>query len=262
MAGKATPSTALAVVDPQKYPVLSGEGDGGDITEIIAENFGDDGISPFDLDRVAMPAGGGTTWEVPSLDGELALKTLEGVIVAWTKPRVFWEVSLDDQEGDAQPPDCSSDDGEYGDGQYGRGSELHPSGDCASCPMNQWGSASGDRKGKGCKETRLLFMLLEDGLLPVTVSLPPTSIQPLRKYFLRLASGRVPFYGVTTKLSLRKVDGSGAIKYAVVEPALGERLDPDLKAAAKEYGETFKTMQTAGAARVAADEYQKGSAEE
>lgn len=265
MAGKtSSSSTDLVLVgkDDPRFEILAAEqGGDDDVQAIIRDNFGDEGISPADLDRVKMPSGGGTAWEVPTLDGDESMKTLEGVIVAWAPPRVMWTIPLDDQKGDPEPPDCSSDDGKVGNGLYGIGSEHHPTGDCTTCPMNEWGSAGEDRAGKKCKETRLLYVLLEGGLLPITVSLPPTSIQPLRKYFLRLASSRVPFYGVVTKLALKRVDGQGAIKYAVVEPTVGDRLTPELRAAAKAYGETFTAAVSrsgVGQSSVAADEYARG----
>ena len=38
---------------------------------------------------------------------------------------------------------------------------------CASCPMNKWGSAGDGRKGKACREKRLLLVLRDGEALPV-----------------------------------------------------------------------------------------------
>ena len=83
-------------------------------------------------------------------------------------------------------------------------------------------------------------MLLPKRSLPVTVSLPVTSISPFRKYMLRLAGEGIPYYGVTTILGLRKIDGGGSIKYSVAEPRKGEVLDAETRAAAKHYGDGLR----------------------
>ena len=121
------------------------------------------------------------------------------------------------------------------------GSPENPEGLCENCPMNQWETAAGGGKGKACKEARLLFTLLPGRVLPVVVSVPPTSLQPVRKYLLRLAGEGTPFYGVTTKFSLHKVDGSGAIKYSIIDPAKGDMLTPEMRGQAKEYGVRLKS---------------------
>lgn len=224
----------LATTETEAYPVLLEHS--GEFADVIRENFGDEGVQPSDLDRITIPAGGALSWAVPTIDGEDAVKEIEGIIVAWQSPRAYWESRLEDSGG-GQPPDCASDDSKFGNGAYGPGSESNPSGECAVCPMNAWASAD-DGKGKACKEMRLLFILQPQGVLPVTVALPPTSIQPLRKYFLRLASAGVPYYGVTTKLGLKRV--TGQYTYSVVEPRMGSRLDVSHQDAAKVYGESIK----------------------
>lgn len=240
---KDKPSTEVATVSggSENYPILSD--DGGGIAEILEENFGGDGINQGDLDRVKIPAGGGTTWEVPDLEAEDGLRSeraLEGVIVAWQKPRTYWATKAGD--GDPQPPDCSSPDSEIGMGLYGPGSAENPTGECATCPMNEWGSAVSDDgkpgRGKACKEQRLLYLLQPHGILPLMLNLPPTSIQPLRKYLVRLASARIPYYAVSTKFTLKK-ETAGSNNYSTVVPSMGERLSPEQAKAAKALGESI-----------------------
>lgn len=233
MAGK-----EVAVATAEQYPVLiPGGEEAQQMQEVLSENFGDGGVGVFDLDAIKIPSGGGIAWEVPTLDGIDSTQEIEGIIVAWGSPRSFWFKSLDDSgEDGGTPPDCASDDGQLGFGAFGVGSEAHPTGECETCPMNQWESDPKGGKGKACKESRLLFFLMEGRTLPLTVSLAPTSIQPLRKYFLRLAGNGTPYYGVTTKLKLRKEQGEGSIKYSVAEPAMGVRLSPEMRAEAKAFG--------------------------
>ena len=44
--------------------------DARELREALAENLGGAGISPFDLDRVSIPAGGSQTWVLQNLEGE------------------------------------------------------------------------------------------------------------------------------------------------------------------------------------------------
>lgn len=234
----ASKDVALTSDTISQYPVLSPDSSDSALTEIMDENMGSDGVQFFDLDRITLPAGGGIAWEVPTLDGADSLQSLEGIVVAWRAPRAYWAEALE-ESGGGQPPDCSSQDGVIGVGAYGVDSETNPEGRCDKCPMNEWGSGR-DGRGKGCGESRQLFMLLPGRNLPVTVSLPVTSIAPFRKYMLRLAGEGIPYYGVITKLGLKKTETSGGIKYSVVEPKKGETLDAAGRAAAKSYGDTLK----------------------
>lgn len=252
MAKSEESSTDLVAADEaaERFPALIGES-GAEFRAMLEENLGGEGLRPGDLDRIKMPAGGGLAWEVPTIDGEDSVKELEGIIVTWQSPRSYWRESLDDTGG-GQPPDCASTQGVFGDGEYGPGSDENPSGRCDQCPMNEWGSAD-DGRGKACKEQRLLYLLRENSILPVLVALPPTSIQPLRKFMLRLASEGIPYYAVTTKLGLNRVSGE-KFTYSVADPKLGKRLSPEVAAAAKEYGEKLKAMASTVAASVARGE--------
>lgn len=212
----------------------------GSVEQVMRENIGQGGMTVFDLDRVRVPAGGGRSWIIPTLEGEDEAKTLDGVIVAWRDPRAFWTVSFD-ESGGGTPPDCSSEDGVLGRGVYGVGSPDHPDGRCATCPMSQWGSAvdgKGEpRRGQACKQMRLLFLLRESDLLPLALFMPPTSIGPLRKYFLRLSNASLPYYSVVTRLGLAKSSNRDGIEFSMVEPTLVGRLSADDVTKVKAYSD-------------------------
>lgn len=214
-----------------QYPILGGK---NELLDTIADNLGGQGIAPLDLDRVGIPPGGATQWQIPTLEGEESVKELEGIIVAWQAPRVFWEMGLD-ESGGGQPPDCSSPDGEYGLGRFQPGSPEHPQGTCDSCPMNQWGSAGDGGRGKGCRELRALYMIRPGGILPIVVSAPPTSIVPIRKYMVRLAAEAIPYYGVVTALALEQ-QSQGAFRWSTVKPRMVARLTADETEQAQAYG--------------------------
>lgn len=247
-----TPGKGLATFDPTSsaYPVLFSQEGESSVAQIIEDNFGDEGFSTTDLDRLTVPAGGGTTWEIPDED---PTRVVEGVIVHKQPTRSFWYRKRGEDGEDDGPPDCYSNDAKTGIGAFGPGSVDNPTGACADCPMNVFGSStSGSGNGKACKEQMQLFMLQEGSVLPIQISLPPTSLRGFKKYMTRLASKGKSFMTVVTAFSL-KVEKGGGQTYSVVEPAKVRDLDPIEGAAARAYGATIKdVLDQATAAREAA----------
>lgn len=194
-----------------------------EIKEIIESNVGQEGLTMMDLDRIKIPSGGTTVWQLPTLKGTENKESIEGVIVAHKQARVYWQEALDDTGG-GLPPDCSSENGITGSGE--------PGGDCSQCPLNEWGS-SGKKKGRGktkargkaCKEIRMVFMLLPRNLIPVLFTLPPTSIVPMRKYLLKLASEGLPSFAVTTVFKLEKTKNNDGVEYSKASPWMGRELE-------------------------------------
>tara|TARA_Y100000310_G_C20586466_1_gene765674 strand:- start:120 stop:827 length:708 start_codon:yes stop_codon:yes gene_type:complete len=192
-------------LNTETYMALRGQAT--DVLDAVKANIGNDRITDRDLDRVTMPLGGGLSWTVPTLEGEDSSKSLDGIIVHWTSPKAFWATGM--ESGGNTPPDCSSTDGATGHGT--------PGGDCQSCPLNQWGSGAGG-VGKSCKEKRMLFLLRVSDLLPIVVQAPSTSIQPVRRYLLRLASQGLPYWSVVTRLGLEKASSTTGISYSRIAP--------------------------------------------
>lgn len=188
------------------------------LTKFLIENIGAQGLRPQDLDKIKVPAGGGSAWEVPTLKGPEPVKVLEGIILHFKDVRGYWK----DKGTSNTPPDCSSSDSLLGIGS--------PGGQCHKCPLAQFGSAVDEKgkpaKGQACKQMRLLLFLRQDTMLPMMISLPPTSIQPSKKYFLRLVSNGYPFYGVTTQLRLEQAKNAGGTSYSVATLDMGRALEP------------------------------------
>lgn len=230
---------SVAVFDPttSSYPALfDSEGDGS-IAQVLEDNFGDEGFSPTDLDRVTVPSGGGTSWDIPDED---PVRVISGVMIHRQNTRSMWFKKRGEDGDDDGPPDCYSNDGKTGIGVFGAGSEDNPSGACADCPMNVYGSSTtGSGNGKACKEQMQVYLLQPGSVLPLQVSLPPTSLKGFRKYMTRLASKGKSYFAVVTSLSLVVTKGGGQT-YSVVEPAKSEELDPAEAAAARAYGQTIK----------------------
>ena len=79
----------------------------------------------FSFDRVKLPVGGGTAFEIPSAEGEDSemAKDITGVIVYNHPAYAYYH---DKYTGGNNPPDCGSFDGVNGIG--------NPGGNCQNCP--------------------------------------------------------------------------------------------------------------------------------
>ena len=203
-----------AIVPAQEYRVA--KADPTELQAIIRENVGPEGISEFDLDRVRVPAGGATVWEVPALDGTDALKELVGVVVFKKNVRAYWSTPYEASGGGGQPPDCYSDDGLFGEGD--------PGGACAECPLAKFGTAENGR-AQACRAMQLLFLARPHSLLPLVVVAPPTSLRNLRKFFLRLANEGRPYWSVVVGLGLQKAQNANGVPYSVIVPRVVSVLD-------------------------------------
>ena len=234
MAKKKEQTTALAVVD--SYPALVAGSEAG---SVLRENLGGEDIGPGDLDRIKIPAGGGTIWEVPTVEGTDGAKELKGIIIHVSRQRAYW--SNPDATGDA--PECNSTDMVAGVG--------NPGGECLSCAFNEFGSRG---RGKACKETTLVFILREGRPLPDILSLPATSFKAFKMYRLKLD---VPYYAIETSFTLEKAtskDGNDFSRVAVRgDRRLADSEVEGVKSYADELSSLFKQASRPAAAAPAVD---------
>lgn len=206
---------SLAVIEPSEYAVMKlGE---GEMASLIKENCAG-GVDRFDMDKVTMPTGGGLQFAVPNLEGsEDMVDSIEGVCILFKDGRSMWHESFD-EGGGGGPPDCSSSDMTTGIGD--------PGGSCLACPLSRFGSGKGN--SQKCKQTRLLFVLRPDTLLPLIVALPPTSLKAAKKYFLRLTTHGVAYHQVVTRLSLERDKNDDGVKYSKIVLGMVNKIkDPE-----------------------------------
>lgn len=196
---------------------------------LVKENMGDEPLNLADLDRVKMPSGGGSSWSVPSIDGEQNAAEFEGVLIHHHAARVYWDKPMDESAG--QPPACSSRDGATGEG--------NPSGFCHACPLAKFKSGR-DGIRPACTEMRVVYVLMNDRTLPIRMTLPPTSIRPLRQYMLALTGASLPFWMVTTKISLDKAKSAKGIAYSTAKLRIGRKLIDSEVEAVREYRDGIK----------------------
>ena len=170
----------------------------------IASNIAMEPLRAADLDRIKVPGGGGTAWEVQTLDGIKHVPLLRGIVLASKMGRAYWE---DEFSGESNPPDCMSLNGLTGEGK--------PGGNCEACPFNEYESAK-KGKGKACKEQRTIMALLEGDLLPTVLRVPPSSLKAWRSYMMRVSKGGKRVQHVITDMSLNKAKSSDGISYAEI----------------------------------------------
>ena len=155
------------------------------------------------LDRIKIPAGGSTAFEIPTGDSdepEMA-KEITGVILFNHPANAYYK---DKYTGGSNPPDCSSFDGMHGTGT--------PGGNCKTCPYNKFGS--GDGKSKACKNRRILYILREGHLFPVILNLPVGSSGAYKNYVKHLLTQRSSLSRVVTTISLKKAMSDSNIAYS------------------------------------------------
>lgn len=159
-----------------------------------------DGLQ-LSFQRAKIPGGGVLQFEMPGDDPENPdyEATLEGVILFNHSANSYWPAGS--EYDDNSPPQCQSVDGKMGYGD--------PGGICETCVNNRFGS---DPKGNGkaCKNMRMLYLLRSGEMLPIQVSLPPTSIRPYTNFVNSafLLRGRRVCSGLV-QIGLRKVSSNG-----------------------------------------------------
>lgn len=199
------------------------------IVAAMAENLGGQAITPFDLDRVTIPAGGGLAWSVPTLEGEKPQAEITGIIIGVQNARAYWAQTIEASGGNL-PPDCISDDAVTGVG--------NPGGECRVCPFAQFGSDAKQR-GQACKHIQRLFVLRAEAMLPLVVNLPPTSLKGAKKYLLRLVSNGKRASSVVTKIALERDKSADGIVYSKAAFAMVGELDAAQAATAAAYAAAF-----------------------
>ena len=168
----------------------------------------------FSLDRVKIPSGGMTAFEVPTGDGETTEleKDIDCVILMSHPATAFYKEAY---KGGSNPPDCGSFDGITGSSGQA----------CKTCPYNVFGSGEG--KAKACKNRRMMYLLRENELFPLILNLPTGSLKSFTKYVQSLLSrGKRP-HQVVTKISLRKAKNGDSPEFSQAVFKCVRTLAPD-----------------------------------
>ena len=112
-------------------------------------------------------------FQMPGQD--VPVKEFVGHIIHWHHANQYYSKKYG--EGSNEPPDCFSSDGVHPDG--GTNPKAGP---CRTCTLggegkDAWGSANnGTGRGKACKNTIRLYILMENEIIPFFLRCPPSCI--------------------------------------------------------------------------------------
>jgi hypothetical protein len=192
-------------------------------------NIGSGGVSVGDLSRIKIASGGLAQFVVPTLEGDKGISKLEGVVVLAKDTRAYWK----SEEVNNNPPDCSSNDGVTGTGD--------PGGACGSCPLAKFGT-HGD--GRACKQIKQLFMMRGESMLPELVSLPPTSVVPANRFFVKLQASRIPHYAALISIDVEATKNPQGKPYGKARFNHVRTLTPEEKERALEFRKMCQELAT------------------
>ena len=159
--------------------------------------------------KAKVGSGGIKVFEISSGSKEIVVEKFQGVIIAHHKNNALFENSDESDKKMNTPPICSSVDGITG--------VVHKTGerkDCETCPFNEFGTAG---KGKACKNMHRIYILVEGSPIPVTLSIPPTSLELWQNYALMdVAASGLEMSEVVTEFSLTNAVSEAGEKYSLV----------------------------------------------
>lgn len=206
------------------------------VAEVISANL--DGMAAA-FPRIKFPSGGLLAFEVPGDEGPDVAKELVGVIVDQMNTNTYWSQKF---TGENQAPDCFSADGKVG--RRNPEAKLPWKTDtmeCSMCPFNQYGSdASG--QGKACKNNKKIYMVREGEILPLEITIPPSSLGAFQTYVVQLTSKVRPIDGVVTRIKLKKATSKGGIEYSQAVFTKAADLSPEETAAIRSYARSMKSI--------------------
>lgn len=149
----------------------------------------------------SVSSGGERRTVMSVLDGEeVAARSVDVVLIKSTKAvsKTFYKGEY--VEGSDVNPDCASSNGIKPDASIEK--PVHSN--CATCPMNAFGSHR-TGKGKACSDSkRVAVALMSDLDKPLLLRLSYTSMKPLEEYGRMLAKRGVPYQAIETKLGFEQ----------------------------------------------------------
>jgi len=150
--------------------------------EEVADELGDlGGSGGIECRRIKMPTGKAKAFEVEgdNPDDPQLLKEVRGVVLFTHRMNARWE---GDYTGDNSVPVCTSWDGEHGT-DFATGEVIN----CNTCLRNIF------REGtKECKNTRRIYMLMDNEPHLYMLSIPPTSLTAVTSQLKKIVKKGTP----------------------------------------------------------------------
>ena len=183
------------------------------LSDVMAEEMS--GLSAS-FERIKIPIGGGTVFEIPGDDPDDVepIKELSGVILYQHPLNAYYATKY---KGGSNPPDCGSFDGVTGHG--------NPGGLCKNCPYNEFGS--GENGAKACKNRRRIYLLREGDVFPMMLSLPTGSLKGFTRYLMRILPKYQSSNAVVTRFTLKKATSGTGVNYSQAQFAVARVLSAE-----------------------------------
>ena len=208
-------NTSLAVMD--NFQIVNRyEGMDPELMEQLQDEMEDlDAESGIVCRKIKIPSGGAPTYVVEGEDeGQTdCMQEITGVIVFTHRLNGYWPGAYGSD--DNKTPVCSSIDG-----KNGLNTETGEIRSCATCPLNQYGTAT-DHKGnqvkaKACKNMRRLYLLMNGDPNIYLLTVPPTSIRDVNKQLAKILTGGIPYTGLAINLKLTQAKNANGVAYSKV----------------------------------------------
>lgn len=209
-------NTSLAVMEGFQI-VNRYEGMDPELMEQLQDEMEDlDAESGIVCRKIKIPSGGGLAYEVQGEDESDVeyQKEIIGAIVFTHRLNGYWSGAYGSGD-DNRIPVCSSIDGK--NGLNTETGEIRP---CATCPLNQYGTATDHKgnqaKGKACKNMRRLYLLMNGDPNIYLLTVPPTSIKDVNKQLAKILTDGVPYTGLAINLKLTTAKNANGVDYSKV----------------------------------------------
>ena len=218
-------SQELTKIAPAPHALTVSEEEARAVQEAFAVNIASGSITEFDLPRIKLVKGE-ALWKIPTLEGHETAPAIEGVIVFARDTRAYYP----GKEIRNEPPDCASPDGVKGVARAG----VNLGGECKTCPMAQWDSAE-DSGAQACKMAKELFILRGSSMFLEVASLGPTSLKPVRQFFLKLVTQGIQYYQCIVRIDLVEAKNAAQQVYGKASFRFVRRLSEEEVARAAEF---------------------------
>lgn len=248
--------------------IKAGGGDIAAMSEIEREMLAElqaEGAAAFDFKatRIKFPSGGLNAFQTS--DGGILQPPINMIFVIVQKTRAFWP----DSDTQGTPPLCTSPDGLQGlfNGADTAGVDaatryptIHPALRlqdmhnappfvCASCPLNQYGTAD-KGNGKACKELRRALVFVEGWSAPALLTIPPSSLGNWDTYASALRNKGIPYFAAWTQVELTQEKNGAGIKFSKLKLTMIRKVNEaeavDVLSIRREYGDLVRGLQITG----------------
>lgn len=165
----------------------------------------------IDCKKIKVMNGGAGMFAIETDDEKKSERVpeIEGVMIFTHRSNGYW--SQEFGTGENQAPDCMSMDGKQG--VVFETGEIK---ECERCPYNQYGTDKQGR-GKACKNTRRIYLMISGKQEPYLLSVPPTSMKDVNKQLSRIMGRtKTPYTRMVLKFSLENVTSKVGMEYSKI----------------------------------------------